>query len=199
MTLQRSWPLAVLLFCCGAVVAQEAASPIEASTLPTFELKGIALGMTQDQVKAALPNADCDILGDGTISDCFDANGSFGGRPAQILVRLLEGKVVLVSATRMTQTDAFDAADALKVKFGAPDEIRSYRVTLVRPDQEKWVVYRCPVWSINGGAQMLTVDPAGYTDEKRRFTYASVKLVDLHLHDNVWMAKKKNKTATNDL
>lgn len=199
MTPYRSWALCALLLCVGPAAAQEAASEAGPPSRPAFELKGIALGMTQEQVKAALPNADCATLGDGTISDCFDTNSSFSGRPAQILVRLLEGKVVMVSATRMTQTDAFDAADMLKVKFGAPDEIRNIRVALVRPDQEKWAVYRCPAWSTNRGAQLLTVDPAAFTDQKRRFTYASVVLLDVHLHDDVWMAKKKNKASINDL
>lgn len=196
---RRTWAMCALLLCFGPAMAQEAASSLIPASQPVFELKGVALGMTQEQVKAALPNADCDTLGDGSISDCFDPNSSFGGRPAQILVRLLEGKVVLISATRMTQTDAFDAADALKVKFGSPDEIRNVRVSLVRPDQEKWVVYRCPAWSINGGAQLLTVEPAAYTDKKRRFTYASVTLLDVHLHNDVWIAKKSNKASTNDL
>lgn len=155
--------------------------------------------MSLEQVKSALPSADCDAYGDGTISDCYENSSTFGGRPAAMLVRFLEGKVVYVSATKMTQGDAFDAADALKIKFGAPDNMRNVRITLVRPDRDQSFVYHCPVWLANDGKQVLMVNPAAYTDKKRQFTYAGVVLVDTHLHDDVWIAKKEGRSSTNDL
>lgn len=192
---------AALLALAGPLFAQDsvATTAVEKTDRSALELKGIAIGMNHEQVKAVLPTAKCVVYGDGSISDCYEKSSTFGGRPAAILVRLLEGQVVYVSATKMTQGDAFDAADALKIKFRAPDTMRNVRITLVRPDRDQSLIYRCPVWLADGGKQRLTVDPAAYTDTKRKFTYAAVTLVDVHLHNDVWQAKKEGRAATDDL
>jgi hypothetical protein len=190
-----------LLLTASLAMAGDAPGATDATqSRPKLELKGIALGDDMDAVKAKLPNADCESFGDGSASQCYVDAITIAEKPAALLVRFLEGKVVSVSATRMTQSDAFAAGDALKIKFGAPDYTKDKRVTIHRRSQNRSVAYTLPVWEEGEGQQVLFVDPARYTDQDEQFTYAAVLLIDQHLHNDIWMAKKEGRaTAANDL
>ncbi|QNN45480.1 hypothetical protein H9L17_09590 [Thermomonas brevis] len=190
---------ALLLGMGQAAAIDEPANETPAAARPVLELKGITLGADWEAVKAGLTNPDCDSYADGTAEQCLVQHTTFGGYPAELLVRALDGKVVYVSATRMTQEDAFSAADALKMKYGQPDFYNEVRVTIVRPKRDRSIVFRRPVWKTADGKQAILVVPAAYTDSSN-FTYAAVQLFDQHLHNDVWQAKRDGKSlATNDL
>src|SRR3546814_5060123 len=70
-------------------------------------------------------------------AQCFVHDTTFGGKPAELLVRFLDGKVVYIAATKMTQEDAFEAAEGLKLKFGPPTFMDKTRVTIVRPRRDQ--------------------------------------------------------------
>lgn len=188
-----------LLF--GAVATAQAQTTAVSNELrPALELKGIKLGDDLAAVQATLPTARCEALKDPSLSECWlGKGGTIGGKPAQLLVRLLDGKVVYIIAVKMTQEDAYAVIDGLKVKYGMPDNITKARVTLVRPMRDQSLVYERPAWIGDNGNHVLTIQPANYTDQKQRFTYAAVSLVDVDGHDLKWMAKFNGKTDTEDL
>ena len=168
-----------------------------ANMRPALELKGIKLGDDLATVQAAMPEADCEILSEHpSLGECFQSKGgSIGGKPAQYLVRLLDGRVVYIVVTKLTQEDAFAVGDALKGKYGEPDWMGKTRVTLVRPSQDRSIAYMVPVWADDNKNQILTVQPANYTSKREQFTYAAVSLVDKNGHDAVWMSRKRGGMA----
>lgn len=185
---------ALLATACTIVHASE---PIQR---PALELKGIKIGDGLTTVQAALPDAKCETLTDPSLSECWQGKGgTIGGKPAQLLVRLLDGKVVYVIAVKMIQEDAYAVIDALKVKYGAPDKEGQTRVTLVRPTRDTSVVYKVPFWIADNGNQELTIQPANFTDQKKQFTYAAVSLVDIKGHNATWMPKFRGEADASDL
>src|SRR3546814_10460967 len=66
------------------------ATPVSEQSPAAFELKGIAVGDDENATKAKLPDADCETLADGTIAQCFVHDTTFGGKPAELLVRFLD-------------------------------------------------------------------------------------------------------------
>lgn len=188
-----------LLF--GAVATAHAQTAAVSNEFrPTLELKGIKLGDDLAAVRAALPAAKCETLKDPSLSECWlGKGGTIGGKPAQLLVRLLDGKVVYIIAVKMTQEDAYAVIDGLKAKYGAPDDITRTRVTLVRPMRDQSLVYERPAWVGDNGNHILTIQPANYTDQNRKFTYAAVSLVDVNGHDVKWMANFNGDARIKDL
>lgn len=173
---------------------------VDNESRPALELKGIKLGDDLAAVQAALPAAKCKTLKNPSLAECWQGkDGTIGGKPAQLLVRLLDGKVVYVIAVTRTQEDAYAVIDGLKVKYGAPDNVTRTRVTLVRPMGDQSLVYERPAWIGNNGNHILTIQPANYTEKKRKFTYAAVSLVDVNGHDVKWMANFNGDARIKDL
>lgn len=167
---------------------------------PPLELKGIKLGDDLAAVKAALPEATCETLPDTLLEQCWQPEGAtLGGKPAEMLVRLFAGKVVFATATRMRHNDAYDVIDALRVKYGAPDIESTRQIRLVRPDRVNHVRYKLHEWQVQGGAQALNIDPAGYTDPKEEYTYASIDLIDYNAYNNQWLPRFNGTANTSDL
>lgn len=191
--------LFTLLF-VGVVSAQAQDQLHGTENRPALELKGIKLGDDLSTVQKALPNAKCEVLKDPSLGDCWQGKDmTLGGKPAQLLVRLLEGRVVYVLATRMTQEDAYAVIDGLKGKYGEPDRVTNTRVTLVRPARDRSLVYERPTWTSDGGNHELTIQPANFTDKREQFTYAAVSLVDLKGHNTIWMSRFRSDTDVGDL
>ena len=188
------------LFVAGQVSAADPApaAPVSEQALAPFELKGVAVGDDEGATKVKLVDADCETLADGTISQCYIGDTTFGGKPAALLIRFLDGKVVYVAATKMTQGDAFDAAEGLKLKFGPPTFMDKTRVTIVRPQRDRSLVFNRPVWDSADGTQQMKVNPAQYTAPRAQFTYAAVVLFDKHLNQ-VWNARRNNTAEVGDL
>lgn len=189
---------ALMLAATHAGAADQPASDPAPQQRPRFELKGIALGDDMEAVKAKLTNPDCETFGDGIAAQCYVEHTTIAEKPAELLVRFLDGKVISVSVTGMTQEDAYAAADALKIKYGQPDYVNEQRYTIVRPKSNRSAIFRVPFWKVTPEDDRLFVEPATYTDKS--FTYAAVKLMNLHLHNNIWMAHKNGVAgAANDL
>lgn len=190
-----------LLLTAGLATAGDTPTATEATQArPKYELKGIALGDDIEAVKAGLPGADCESFGDGSAAQCYVEKTTIAEKPASLLVRFLDGKVISVSLTMMTQQDAFAAGDALKIKYGAPDFTSDRQAMIIRRDGRWNRTFQIPVWEVSGTKQILYVEPASYTDERKQFTYAGIEMLDQHLHNDIWMARKEGRaTAANDL
>lgn len=190
-----------LLLTAGLATAGDTPTATEATQArPKYELKGIALGDDIEAVKAGLPGADCESFGDGSAAQCYVEKTTIAEKPASLLVRFLDGKVVYVSLMEMTQQDAYAAGAALKIKYGTPDLTNERRATIVRRDGRRMGVFKIPVWKVDGLKQVLFVEPADYTDESKQFIYAAISMVDQHLHNDIWVAKKEGRAAAaNDL
>jgi len=189
--------IALLMF-AGQALANDTATTSDPAR-PALELKGLQIGTSMTDVRAKFPAAECEVVGDGSISQCMVRDITLADRPAKMLVRLLEDKVVYIMVWKMTQEDAYAAIDAMKVKFGRPDDVKQTRITLVRPERDRSLVYEKPEWRSQDGEQLLTIFPAHYTDQRGQFTYAGVALYGKHAHDDVWVAKFKHQNATADL
>src|SRR3546814_5169944 len=96
--------------------------------------------------------------------------------------------------TKMTQEDAFEAAEGLKLKFGPPTFMDKTRVTIVRPRRDQSLVYNRPVWDSADGTQQMKVNPAQYTASRAQFTYAAVVLFDKRMNE-VWFARRDRKST----
>lgn len=191
---------ALILSSAPATAALPNASAPKAGNRPQLELKGIKLGDDLATVKAALPQATCETLADPLLGECWQPEGAtLGGKPAQILVRLLDGKVVSVMALHMTQDDAYDVIEALKVKFGNPDVDAPRKVVLVRPERTTRPIYTIYGWIEDGGNHDLNIDPDNWTDTRRDFTYAAITLTDHNAHNNQWMPRFNGTANTTDL
>lgn len=139
-------------------------------------LRDSALGDDMEAVKAKLTNPDCETFGDGIAAQCYVEHTTIAEKPAELLVRFLDGKVISVSVTGMTQEDAYAAADALKIKYGQPDYVNEQRYTIVRPRSNRSAIFRVSFWKVTPEDDRLFVEPATYTDKS--FTYAAVKLMN---------------------
>lgn len=189
---------ALMLAATHAGAADQPASDPAPQQRPRFELKGIALGDDMEAVKAKLTNPDCETFGDGVAAQCYVEHTTIAEKPAELLVRFLNNKVVYVSLTGMTQEDAYAAADALKIKYGEPDFENRERFTVDRPRGNRSGIYRVPVWKVAPEEDRLMLEPATYTSNY--FTYAGLTLLNMNLHNNIWMAHKKGvAAAANDL
>lgn len=189
---------ALMLAATHAGAADQPASNPAPQQRPRFELKSIALGDDMEAVKAKLTNPDCETFGDGAAAQCYVDHTTIAEKPAELLVRFLNGKVISVSVTGMTQEDAYAAADALKIKYGEPDFENHQRYTVDRPRGNRSGIYRVPVWNVSPDGAILYVNPATYT--ANYFTYAGIQLMNQHLHNDIWMAHKNGvAAAANDL
>lgn len=189
---------ALMLAATHAIAADQPASDPASQSRPRYELKGIALGDDMETVKASLTNPECETFGDGSAVQCYVKHITIAEKPAELLVRFLNGKVISVSATGMTQEDAYAAGDALKIKYGAPDFVTQRRYTIRRPTADRSAIYRVPVWEVVPDVERLYVDPSSYTQNS--FTYAGVLLINEHLHNDIWLAQMKGRaSAANDL
>lgn len=188
-----------LFMLTGHAMADDVTIPATVDARPTLELKGLQIGTSMTDVRAKFPGAECEVVGDGSISQCMVRDVTLADRPAKMLVRLLDDKVVYIMVWKMTQEDAYAAIDAMKVKFGRPDVVKQTRITLVRPERDRSLVYEKPEWRSQDGEQVLTIFPAHYTDKRGQFTYAGVALYSLHAHDDIWVKIFKNPLGTNDL
>src|SRR5690606_3665341 len=118
-------------------IAGSATHASETSKRPPLELNGIKIGDDLAIVQAAVPGAECETFSHPSLAQCWLGKGAtIGGKPTQILVRPLDGKVIYVNAGTMTQDDAYSVIDALKGKYGAPDREPVSRVTIVRATRD---------------------------------------------------------------
>src|SRR3546814_13446601 len=69
------------------------ATPVSEQSPAAFELKGIAVGDDANATKAKLPDDDCETIADGTIEQCLVQETNFGGKPAERMDRIRDGKV----------------------------------------------------------------------------------------------------------
>jgi hypothetical protein len=181
----------------AAFLAALLAIPCAASDPPPsaqWEIKGIRLGASREQVLAAAPALACQAEPfDPGLESCRDAHAVLADKPALLRVKLLDGRVVLVELARLSRKQAAAAADALAAKYGPANFISEATFRHAFGDHvEKAPKHR---W-VDGDVQLvvnpLEVDASGMPS-------GAVYLFDVQQHDAQWLdryrAKGKGKEA----
>lgn len=101
--------LALLLLAASAIHAEE------------FDIKGLRLGMTEDEVREILPGVKCADIKRASQPPrfCLDNQSSIAGHPARFNVSLRNGVVVTIIARFKNESGA-DVQRAALAKFGKP-------------------------------------------------------------------------------
>lgn len=175
-----------------------ASPPASTGQAVNWELKGIHLGATAEEVKALLPNAICTSKSDDAgIVLCIDSKNSMGGEIATVTVKLLDDHVVKVAIENLTYEQAHSACAPLTQKFGAATFVDRVMVKLQRGryvETEK--KERC-TW--RDGEMSLFLDPDDWTSEKKQFTYSAIILMDEARHNREWVIRYNAKGSPSDL
>jgi hypothetical protein len=172
--------------------AQDAHVPPRISS--NWELKGLHLGTSTQDVQTAIPAATCKTeTFDAGLSTCRDSNNTLAGKSAMVTVRLLDGKAVLIEIANINQAQAKTAAAALAQKYGPASEVRADSYTpplgdhVVRDQKHLW---------FDGDIQIV-VAPFQWSS-KGRWPYAAVTLMDVAKHDREWIVRLKAKGGNSE-
>lgn len=177
---------------CNISTAADEAVQLE-GTAANWELKGLRLGASIDQVKAALPSAECDTKPfDAGLTTCMDYNNTLADQKAVVMVKLLEGRVVYIDIGNINLEQARAAATALAVKYGPAGKVLKVegQTSAANRDRNIWTDADRYTWT--NGDILLQVNPFAWTDKKRRVTYAAVVLLDTAKHDRKWLIRYKS-------
>lgn len=92
-----------------------------------LDLKGVSLGMTQEELQLAFPTGTKPGRPDegqswcyGKVAACQVNVGTLGGIPNRLQVSFLDGRVAHVYSGNLSPTNFEQVAEALKTKFGTP-------------------------------------------------------------------------------
>lgn len=173
--------------------ANEPTSDLQNGATANWELKGLRLGNSIEEIKAALPAVKCDTESfDASLTTCTDWNNTLAGKKALVTVKLLEGHAVYICLDNLDLNQAAAAAAALTVKFGPADKVVMVegQTTAANRDRNVWTDAERYTWS--NGEVLLQVDPFSWTDNKRRVTYAAVILEDTTKHRHQWLIRYKS-------
>ncbi|GGD58628.1 hypothetical protein [Pseudoxanthomonas indica] len=114
--MERLSALLLVMICTtasGGASAQVSASPSD------WELKGLKLDMTIEEVKARFPASECKTRAPG-IEMCIDKTATFAGGSAHLVTKFLDGQLVSITLNRISIEQTESAGQGLIAKFGAP-------------------------------------------------------------------------------
>jgi hypothetical protein len=163
--------------------------PVPAHVSATWEIKGIRLGASKDDVLAAVPGVVCKVEAfDAGLESCRDENAMLADKRALLRVKLLDGKVVLVELANLGRKQLEAATDALAAKFGPPTDIDestykpSFGDHVVRGPRHRW---------IDGDVQLVMNALEPRSDGG--FPEGAVYLFDVDAHDKEWLGRYRAK------
>lgn len=167
-------PFALLL--SGMVAA---ADPVDA-----LELKGLRLGMTAEEAKAARPEATCEPMGEG-LERCANPKASINDRDALLELYFMDGTLLSISYQRLLTRHAQDIGELLAAKFGPP----TFRTieTAFHLGSDSYDRRPKSVWDRNGA--QLQVLPFALHDRKADNTFSTVRLIDAVRWDKEWLPR----------
>jgi len=176
MSLTRS----VFAFAVSAL----AAVSVHASVDVQWELKGLAVGMPIEEVKAAVPELACETLGEG-LEQCTHSKASFANEPAELSVYFMDGKALAISFNKLPSAFAEQCAVLLTEKYGPP----SFSVVENNYDYavRDYVRRQRHTWDRDG--VQLQAHPFAWRDNRAKKTYARVRLLDATTWDQEWLPR----------
>ncbi len=168
-------------------------SPTNASDSSEWELKGLHLGVTLEEVKTALPNAKCVVEHfDQALASCDDWNNTLAEKKAIVTVKFLDGRAVFISIANIDISQSKLAAAALTQKFGSPKKITTLEGHTSVRHRERSIYTDAEHYLWKDGNTVLTVNPFEWTNKKSGTTYAAVTLMDEEKHDRQWVVRFNN-------
>jgi len=182
----------------AALIASAAASAQQApGKSASWELKGLKLGMTTEEVTAKFPGATCKNLAQG-IDLCVDETATFAGGPAHVVTKFLDGHLINVTINHISRDQAASAAQGLIAKFGQTSRTDvKWKYVEADDKMENVTTY---IW--NDGDALMFTNPLDEYVAKTKTQYSAVHLRDRGAHDGIWLARAKNPkavVATDDL
>lgn len=189
----QKMPLMMMLFLTtlsSAALSNEPANHQETTKSENWDLKGLRLGATVDDVKALFPSAECktESLDTGLVT-CMDWKNSLAGGSAVVMVKLLDGDVVYINVGNINLEQASGAAAALTEKYGPATKVTRHKGQTSESDRENRIFKLANHYAWLNSPIALQVVPFMWTDRKRGVTYAAVVLKDETRHDNIWLTR----------
>ena len=186
-----AWVIALgFLFAPAAGMAQ--------SRSETWELMGIRLGMTEQDVRKLMPEAECEQFKDGQTALCWNENRTLAGKAATLSVKFLDGRVIRVSVRDIRIAEAKAAIDVLAGRYGSPDGAGSVRADLGGGDNHGGrLLYKTPYWK-DGNVEIF-LNVSDWYSKKRDTTYSAVILQDTPAYSGLWLKKYKGESAANEI
>ncbi len=179
-----------LLLCLSATAA--AADGTDANTTP-FELKGVRLGMSIEDVKSAMPNMICDWSSrDRGTLDCHDDTITFANKPAVLSVAALDGEVVYVAIQKLDIDDLPAAVDALQAKYGEETLRAPQHTAYLRGKDRRSGPFT--VWAWKRGSVELRTLPVDLINSPRRANWSSIQLIDHIKYDKIYVPRWNGKS-----
>lgn len=159
-----------------------------------WELKGLRLGSTMDEVKAAFPEAKCSVVTfDTSLSTCKDWNNSLAGGKAMVNVKLLDGVAVFISIENIDLKQADAAAVALTAKFGPATTVEPNEGHETERFRQRGIYTTADSYTWSQGDLFLEVIPFAWTSARTGKNHAAVVLRDEAKHDREWIVRYNNK------
>jgi len=156
-----------------------------------WELKGLKLGGSIDQAKATFPQLQCETEAAG-VEGCFAREIDFAGGKARILLRYLDGSLVLIKIGGLTRTQIESASLGLVQKFGPASNETMTRRTVGR--DLHWESSRSMNWRSPGTMLFFSAYDAWVKDIDD-YTGA-ITLFDIQGHDHQWLPRSEGKPVT---
>lgn len=178
-----------LLLCLSTTAA--AADGTDANTTP-FELKGVRLGMSIEDVKAAMPNIICDWSSrDRNTLDCHDDTITFADKPAVLSVAALDGEVVYVALRGLYIDDLPAAVKALQAKYGEETLRTQQHTAYLRGKDRRNGPF--DVWAWKRGSVELRTLPVDLLNSPRTANWSSIQLIDHIKYDKIYVPRWNGK------
>lgn len=156
---------------------------------PQWELKGLHLDMTIDEVKTAFPASECKNYAPG-IDMCIDETATFAGGSAHLVTKFVDGQLINVTVNRISIDQTESAAQGLIAKFGQPQQNFTRRV-YVKSTKSNRVVSSL-TWEANEAS--IDVDPMDLYLPKANQNFGTVVLMYRDRHNNVWVPRAKGQS-----
>ncbi|WP_156968986.1 hypothetical protein [Arenimonas metalli] len=163
-----------------------------------WDLKGLRLGASVDEVKELFPAAACEAEPhDAGLVYCLDRRSSLGGTPAFLAVKLLDGQTVNIALENISYDQMRAAVPTLIEKFGEPEYSESIADNVLERRGEKTVVRERHVWTGDNDAVVIA-KPFDWSNERRRVTYSSIILMS-EAKQKEWAVRFNAKERATDL
>ena len=175
-------PLVLSVLCLCSTLASAAPSPSD------FEIKGLRLGMASSEVKALMPQAQCEVLSPG-VELCVASDVAFAGGTTRLVMKHLDGSLISVTATDISRSQAASAGLGLVQKFGNADNDRQIS-RVVRGER---AYARTMLW--RRGDELLLVIPFDQPIGSGADYTAAILLVLHSVHETSWLPRSRGETV----
>ncbi|MBS0225712.1 MAG: hypothetical protein JSS25_05150 [Proteobacteria bacterium] len=172
--------------------------PVAPGSSANWELKGIALGTTQEDFKAKFPEAQC-YSDDDRRSECVDLNVTVLDRKAALRAHYLDGKAVYVGFERLRQDQMVLAGRALKTKFGQASHEYFVDATVHRGAEGVQRI-RIEYLAWLDGDVLMDTNAENWLDKKVDYTCGQVKIINVpKVREWDTLSEKKSNPAVRDI